>query len=87
MESICKKGFAGPGVKKTNQDNFFIYKNFLESPDNVFLGVCDGHGERGEMISRYVSTKLPEYIKDLNTDNIVNIFKKINNPLLKNYKQ
>ena len=24
IQSLCKKGFSGPGIKKTNQDNFFI---------------------------------------------------------------
>ena len=32
IESICKKGFAGPGVEKTNQDNYFIYNNFVNNP-------------------------------------------------------
>ena len=64
MESICKKGFAGPGVKKTNQDNFFIYKNFLDSPDNIFLGVCDGHGMFGQDISGYLVNHLPQNLNN-----------------------
>ena len=60
MESICKKGFAGPGVKKTNQDNFFIYKNFLDSEEKIFLGVCDGHGIFGQDISGYLVNNLPQ---------------------------
>ena len=64
MESICKIGFAGPGVKKTNQDNFFIYKNFLDLPDNIFLGVCDGHGMFGHDISGYVVNHLPQNLND-----------------------
>jgi serine/threonine protein phosphatase PrpC len=64
MESICKKGFAGPGVKKTNQDNFFIHKNFLDSPDNIFLGVCDGHGMFGQDISGYLVNHLPQNLNN-----------------------
>ena len=64
IESICKKGFAGPGVKKTNQDNFFIFKNFLDSPDNIFLGVCDGHGMFGHDISGYIVNHLPQNVND-----------------------
>ena len=64
IESICKKGFAGPGVKKTNQDNFFIYKNFLDSSDNLFLGVCDGHGMFGHDISGYIVNHLPQNLND-----------------------
>ena len=71
MESICKKGFAGPGVKKTNQDNFFIYKNFLDSPDKIFLGVCDGHGMYGQDISGYLVNNLPQNLNNaLLKDNI-----------------
>ena len=64
MESICKIGFAGPGVKKLNQDNFFIYKNFLDLPDNIFLGVCDGHGMFGQDISGYIVNHLPQNLND-----------------------
>jgi len=60
IESICKKGFAGPGIKKTNQDNFFIYKNFTDNPSNVFLGVCDGHGMFGQDVSGYLVNNLPQ---------------------------
>ena len=64
IESICKKGFAGPGIKKTNQDNFFIYKNFLENKDNIFLGVCDGHGMYGQDISGYLVNHLPQNLNN-----------------------
>ena len=64
MDSICKMGFAGPGVKKTNQDNFFIYKNFLNSPTNIFLGVCDGHGMFGHVISGYIVNHLPQNLNE-----------------------
>ena len=42
LQSLCKKGFAGPGIKKTNQDNFFIYNNFNNNSNYVYMGVCDG---------------------------------------------
>ena len=60
IESICKKGFAGPGIKKTNQDNFFIYNNFLNNSKNIFLGVCDGHGSCGHDVSAYLVNNLPQ---------------------------
>ena len=74
IDSICKKGFAGPGVKKTNQDNFFIYKNFLDSPDHIFLGVCDGHGMFGHDVSGYLVNQLPQ---NLNTALLKNNIKSI----------
>ena len=64
IESICKKGFAGPGIKKTNQDNFFIYKNFTDNPSNVFLGVCDGHGVFGQDVSGYLVNNLPQNLNN-----------------------
>ena len=74
IESICKKGFAGPGVKKTNQDNFFIYKNFLDCPDHIFLGVCDGHGMYGHDVSGYLVNHLPQNLNtSLMKDNIKSI--------------
>ena len=79
ISSCTKAGCSGPGIVKTNQDAYFIKENFLKNSNNFFLGVCDGHGEKGELVSRYVIAKLPEYIKDLNNDNITNNFKKINN--------
>ena len=78
IDSICKKGFAGPGVKKTNQDNFFIYKNFLDSPDHIFLGVCDGHGMFGHDVSGYLVNQLPQ---NLNTALLKNNIKSITSPL------
>ena len=74
VESICKKGYAGPGIKKTNQDNFFIYKNFINNPDTVFLGVCDGLGTFGHDISNYFLNNLPESVHSaLIKENITSI--------------
>jgi len=60
LESICKKGFAGPGIKKTNQDNFFIYKNFNNNPNYIYLGICDGHGTFGQGVSTFLVNNLPQ---------------------------
>ena len=79
IESICKKGYSGPGVKKTNQDNFFIYNNFNNNSNYVYLGVCDGHGLFGQDISTYLVNNLPQNmnnnvinkgIKNLSTEKI-----------------
>ena len=59
IEKLCKKGFAGPGKKKENQDNFFIYNNFNNDSNNIYLGVCDGHGDYGKDISTFLVTNLP----------------------------
>ena len=83
LQSICKIGYAGPGIKKKNQDNFFIYKNFLKNPDLIFLGVCDGHGMFGHDISAYLVNNLPQNLhsaflkENLSTINNESEFKKI----------
>lgn len=82
--SCTKAGCSGPGIVKTNQDAYFIKEDFLKNSNNVFLGVCDGHGHKGELISHYVVNKLPEYIKDINNDSIINEFKKINQEIYSN---
>ena len=74
LESICKIGYAGPGVKKKNQDNFFIYKNFLDNTSTIYLGVCDGHGLFGHDISGYLVNILPQNLhSDLIKENIKSI--------------
>ena len=60
LQTLCKKGFAGPGVKKTNQDNFFIYNNFNNNSQYIYLGVCDGHGMFGQDVSGYLVNTLPQ---------------------------
>ena len=60
IESLCKKGYSGPGIKKTNQDNFFIYNNFNNNSNYIYLGVCDGHGLFGQDISTYLVNNLPQ---------------------------
>ena len=84
ISSYTKPGCSGPGIVKTNQDAYFIKENFLNNENYYFIGVCDGHGERGEVVSNYVINKLPEYIQDLSTENITNAFKKINNEIYNN---
>ena len=65
METICQKGFLGVDVEKTNQDNFFIYKNFIDNPSYIFFGVCDGHGTFGHEVSGYLVYDIPLTINDL----------------------
>ena len=73
MDSICKKGFSGAGIKKINQDNFFMFKNFVNNPNYIYFGVCDGHGLYGQDVSGALVKILPEnlskkLIEDETTD-------------------
>ena len=65
IESICLKGYAGRENEKVNQDNFFIYKNFINNPKYIFTGVCDGHGTFGHDVSAYLVFNIPLIINDL----------------------
>ena len=74
IESLCKKGYSGPGIKKTNQDNFFIYNNFNNNSNYVYLGVCDGHGIFGQDISTYLVNNLPQKMnKKVISKNVKNL--------------
>lgn len=39
IDTISKVGFSGPGFKKVNQDNYFIFKNLNDEPDTLYIGV------------------------------------------------
>ena len=87
IENLCQKGFSGPGIKKINQDNFFIYNNFMNNPNYIFTGVCDGHGTYGHNVSGYLVYNLPLTINDIlirekmetitpeNNDKVISILK------------
>jgi len=53
---VCKAGEIVFGETKTNQDNYF---NYLLNDDIRFIGVCDGHGEYGHHVSKYLKKHLP----------------------------
>ena len=97
IESICQKGYSGPGIVKYNQDNFFVYNNLNDENDVLFIGVCDGHGILGHDVSKYLITYLPsnlnqalkktrKYICDKKTlyKTMKEVFIKTNNDLCKN---
>ena len=95
IHDISKTGLAGV-EKKINQDRDFIFRNFVEGFDNIFMGVCDGHGFYGNEVSEYIKENLPmdlnRIIKtrklDLNKDDLskvlIDTFDMENNSLLRN---
>ena len=82
MHDLSKTGLSGDD-KKVNQDNYFIFKNFVQGFENIFMGVCDGHGYYGHEVSGYIKENLPMDLnhmiktKKLNilTDDISSIIK------------
>ncbi len=53
---ISKAGEITFGETKVNQDNYF---NYSLGDDLRFIGVCDGHGEYGHHVSKYLRKYLP----------------------------
>ncbi len=86
INECTKAGCSGPGIVKTNQDAYFVKENFLKNNEYFYIGVCDGHGEAGHVISNFVTNKLPVYITDLSNETIINAFKKVNKEIYANSK-
>ena len=95
MHELSKTGYAGEDEKKINQDNYFIFNNFVDH-DKIFMSVCDGHGAVGQEISNFLKENLPIELnhaiknsnKNILTDDltpiITKIFNKINLKLTSN---
>ena len=97
IHDISKTGLSGD-EKKVNQDRDFIFHNFVSGFDNIFMGVCDGHGFFGHEISEFIKENLPmdlnRIIKskklDLNKDDLSKVLIetfKMENESLKRFKQ
>jgi hypothetical protein len=39
IHEYSKVGFSGYGAKKVNQDNYFVFKNFVNNPNHIFMAV------------------------------------------------
>ena len=74
MHDLSKTGLSGDD-KKVNQDNYFIFKNFVQGFDNIFMGVCDGHGYKGHEVSGYIKENLPMDLNHLIKAKKLNILK------------
>ena len=61
-------GFDGEEPKENNQDNYFIFKNFADNKDYIYLSVCDGHGVEGHFVSEFIKEVLPYYM----SENLIN---------------
>ena len=86
IDSCSMAGYSAPGVSKTNQDNYFIVKEFLDDPEQFFMGVCDGHGSYGHLISEYICNNLEKYIKNISNNEITKAFYQTQKNLIENSK-
>ena len=73
IDSCTVPGYSIPGVPKINQDNYFIIKEFLNNKEQFFIGLCDGHGSYGHLISKYICNILPKKIKKISEKGILKL--------------
>ena len=57
-------GFDGEEPKENNQDNYFIFRNFANHEDFIYMSVCDGHGVEGHFVSEFIKEVLPYYLSE-----------------------
>lgn len=83
IHDLSKTGLAGDD-KKVNQDNYFIFKNFVQGFDNIYMGVCDGHGYYGHEVSGYIKENLPMDLNHLIKTKKLNVLKDDLSAVIKN---
>ena len=86
IDSCTIPGYTLTGVKQKNQDSFFLKKNFLSKDEHFFIGICDGHGLYGDLVSQYISETLPLYVKNTTKEELINAFIDTNNSLINKTK-
>ena len=86
IDSCTIPGYTLNGIKQKNQDSFFLKKNFLSKDEQFFIGICDGHGLFGDLVSQYISETLPLNVKDISKEELVKAFIDTNNSLINNTK-
>ena len=82
IDSCTIPGYSSTGIKQKNLDSFFLKKNFLEKDENFLIGICDGHGMYGDLISKYISQNLSLFLEDDSEENIIKTFIDLNNSLI-----
>ena len=55
---LSQRGHYPDDLEKANQDCFTVIERFNDQPDQMFLGVFDGHGEYGDDCSRFVRDEI-----------------------------
>ena len=68
--------------QKYNQENFFMKEQFLDKKEQFLIGICNGHGKNGKLISKYVTDLLPKLITDTSENNIINSYLQMNKEII-----
>ena len=58
----------------------------MSKDEHFFIGICDGHGLYGDLVSQYISETLPQYVKNTTKEELVNAFIDTNNSLINKTK-
>jgi hypothetical protein len=82
IDSCTIPGYTLNGVKQKNQDSFFLKKNFLSKDEHFFIGISDGHGLFGDLVSQYISETLPLYVKNITDEDLIQAFIDTNDSLI-----
>ena len=70
-----------------NKDAYFYYEDYMLIKNLILLGVCDGHGKFGYLISDKICTLFPAYlIYIIIEDNLIKNNKDINKEMYKLFK-
>ena len=86
IDSCTIPGYSITGIKQKNLDSFFLKKNFLNKEENFLIGICDGHGIYGDLISQYISQNLPSFLETTSEENLIKAYIDINNSLISTKK-
>jgi serine/threonine protein phosphatase PrpC len=86
IDSCTIPGYTINGMKQKNQDSFFLKKNFLSVNEQFLIGICDGHGLFGDLVSQYISETLPSYIKNTSKEELTRAFIDTNESLINKTK-
>ena len=68
--------------QKYNQENFFMKEKFLNKREEFLIGICDGHGKHGKLISKYIVNLLPKLISNTSENEIVNSYLQMNKHII-----
>lgn len=55
---VTQRGYYPEAPDKANQDAVYVKKDFAGMPGQMFFGVFDGHGIRGEEAAQFAKTKV-----------------------------
>lgn len=55
---VTQRGYYPEALDKANQDAVYVKKDFAGVPGQVFFGVFDGHGVRGEEAAQFAKAKV-----------------------------